>query len=111
MKIKREPETFEEAFQNPKWIKAMEEEIIAQQLDKTWDLVKKLRYAKPISCKWIYKIECHTNGSFERHKARLVDQVISQEYGLDYDETFNQVDKLTIVLVLLALATSKDWNL
>ena len=27
----KEPETFEEAFQNPKWIKAMEEEIFALQ--------------------------------------------------------------------------------
>jgi len=59
----------------------------------------------------VYKIKRRTNRSIERHKDHLVARGFSQQYGLDYDETFSIVAKLTTVQVLLALAASKNWNL
>jgi hypothetical protein len=106
-----EPETFEEASQSSEWMKAMEEEIHALKQNQTWDLMPKPRDVKPISCKWVYKIKRRPDGSIERYKARLVARGFSQQYGLDYDETFSPVAKLTTVRVLLALAANKDWNL
>ena len=107
----KEPETFEEASQSSKWIKAMEEEIAALEQNQTWELAPKPKDVKSISCKWVYKIKRRTDGSIERHKARLVARGFSQQYGLDYDETFSPVAKFTTVRVLLALAASKSWNL
>ncbi|RVW66752.1 Retrovirus-related Pol polyprotein from transposon RE1 [Vitis vinifera] len=107
----KEPETFAEAFQNPDWSKAMKEEIAALKRNQTWELVPKPRDVEPISCKWVYKIKRRTDGLIERHKARLVARGFSQQYGLDYDETFSPVAKLTTVRVLLALAANKDWDL
>ena len=107
----KEPETFAEAFQNPDWSKAMKEEIAALKQNQTWELVPKPRDVEPISYKWVYKIKRRTDGSIEMHKARLVARGFSQQYGLDYDETFSPVAKLTTVRVLLALAANKDWDL
>ncbi|XP_042400842.1 uncharacterized serine-rich protein C215.13-like [Zingiber officinale] len=75
----------------------MKQEIDALQQNQTWDLIPKPRDVKPISCKWVYKIKCRPDGSIERYKARLVARGFSQQYGLDYDETFSPVAKLTTV--------------
>ncbi|KAE8686769.1 Detected protein of unknown function [Hibiscus syriacus] len=61
-----EPEMFEEALQSSEWMIAMKEEIDALQQNQTWDLVPKIKYVKPISCKWVYKIKRCPDGSIER---------------------------------------------
>ncbi|KAL0413625.1 UNVERIFIED_CONTAM: Retrovirus-related Pol polyprotein from transposon TNT 1-94 [Sesamum radiatum] len=91
-------------------MKAMEEEIAALKRNQTWELVPKPNDVKSISCKWVYKIKRCTR-SIERHKACSVARGFSQQYGLEYDETFSPIAKLTTICVLLAFATSKHWNL
>ena len=79
--------------------------LVGAKENQTWDLVAEV---KPISCKWVYK---GPDGSIQRYKARLVARGFSQQYGLDYDEIFSPVAKITTVRVLLALAASKSWKL
>lgn len=66
---------------------------------------------KPVSCKWVYKLKNKADGSIDRYKARLVARGFSQEYGLDYEETFSPIAKLTTVRVLISLAINKGWTL
>lgn len=106
-----EPHNFEEASRDGKWMKAIEEEISALKENDTWDLVPKPPGIKPISCKWVYKIKTHPDGSIERYKAWLVAHGFSQQYGIYYDETFSPVAKLTTIRVVLALAASKNRKL
>ncbi|XP_020272743.1 uncharacterized protein LOC109847923 [Asparagus officinalis] len=96
--------SFEEAYKIAEWRRAMKEEIQALQQNQTWELLPKPKDVKHISYKWV----C---GSIERYKARLVARGFSQQYGLDYDEIFSPVAKVTTVRVLLALAASKNWKL
>ncbi|GKB74548.1 TIR-NBS resistance protein, partial [Tanacetum coccineum] len=82
---------------NSEWRKAMEEKVDALERNQNWELSPKPKDVKPISCKWVYKIKRHTDGSIKRYKTRLVAWGFSQQYGLDYDEMFILVAKLTMV--------------
>lgn len=35
----------------------------------------------------------------------------SQQYGIDFHETFSPVAKITTVILLIAIAASKNWKL
>ena len=64
-----------------------------------------------VGCKWIYKIKTHFDGSIGRYKARLVAKGFTQEYGIDYEETFAPVARISSVRSLLAVAVTSKWDL
>ena len=99
----KEPETYVETSQNTAWHQAMEKEIIGLEQNQTCELIPRSEDIKSISCKWAHKIMCLSNGSIERYKTQPVAQGFCQQYGLDYDETFSSVAKITIVQVPPAL--------
>ena len=84
----REYHTYREASTDPLWQIAMKEELDALSKNHTWDLVTLPPRKFVVGCKWIYKIKTHSDGSIKRYKARLVAKGFTQEYGIDYEETF-----------------------
>ena len=85
----------------------MKVELDTLDQNHTWDIVDCPLAVKPIGCKWIYSTKLKSDGSLDRHKARLVALGNRQEYGIDY-ETFTPVEKMTIVRLLLAITASKS---
>ncbi|KAK1425109.1 hypothetical protein QVD17_20454 [Tagetes erecta] len=61
--------------------------------------------------KWLYRTKFHSDGSINRHKARLVAQGFSQIPGIDYSHTFSPVVKASTVRIVLSLAVINGWNL
>jgi len=105
------PAEIQEALSDPKWTHAINEEMEALLKNDTWTLVPLLEGKKAIGCKWVFFIKHKADGSVERYKTRLVAKGYTQTYGVDYQETFSPVAKLSTVRILLSLAANLDWPL
>ena len=66
------PKTTEDALRDPKWKKAMEEEIIAFKKNETWERRTLPKGKRTVGCKWVFSIKYHADGTIERYKAHLV---------------------------------------
>ena len=64
-----------------------------------------------VGCKWVYKIKTQVDGTVERYKAYLVAQGFTQEYGIDYEDTFALVARLTYIRTLIVVVAVFGWSL
>uniref|UniRef100_A0A2N9GWD9 Integrase catalytic domain-containing protein n=1 Tax=Fagus sylvatica TaxID=28930 RepID=A0A2N9GWD9_FAGSY len=106
-----EPHTYREASTNLLWQQAMADELDALHKTHTWYMTTLPPGKSAVGCKWVYKIKTRADGSVERYKARLVARGFTQEYGIDYEETFAPIARLTSVRSLLAIAAVRHWPL
>jgi hypothetical protein len=81
----------------------MKEELDVLFKIGTWDLVDLPAGKSTIGCKWVYKIKTRSDGTVDRYKACLVAKGFTQEYGINYEETFAPVARLSSVCILIAV--------
>jgi hypothetical protein len=106
-----EPASYRDAILHPEWQHAMAEEIAALERTGTWNLVPCPPPVRPITCKWVYKVKTHSDGSLERYKACLVARGFQQEHDRDYDETFAPIAHMTTIRTLLTVTSVRGWSI
>ena len=89
----------------------MEEKIESIKTNQVWDLVDIPLGWKSIENKWIFKIKRKEDSSIEWYKVWLVAKGSTQENGINYEDTFSLVVRITSVLLILAIVAHMDLEL
>jgi len=106
------PSTHKQALKSlhaERWLQAEESEIHSLQKKQVLHACILPDGKSMISTRWIYRIKYHQDGTINVYKARLVARGYEQILGIDYDETFSPVVRLTSLRILFAL--SVGYNL
>lgn len=59
---------------------------------------------KALKTKWVYKLKHGAMGEHKSYKVRLVACGYAQIFGIDFDETYSPVARLTCLRILFAIA-------
>ena len=87
----------------------MVEEMSVLHSTRTWDLVPLPKGKSTVGCRLVYTVKIGLDSWINRLKARLVAKGYTQVFGLDYDNTFSPVAKISFVRLFLSLATMFHW--
>jgi 2-hydroxychromene-2-carboxylate isomerase len=108
------PRTFEEATQGKQsreWKIAIREQLQSLEANHTWDVVNKPDAANCIYTKWVFNVKMLPNGQIDKYKARLCARGFTQQYGVDYFNTFAPVVRMESLRILLAHAAIEDLEI
>ena len=101
-----EPETDQEDIlheSKKEWVKAMQEKVRSLLENHTYDLVKLPQGKKALGNKWVYRLKTENNGSQLKYKARLLVKAFNQNKGIDFEEIFAPMVKMSSIRVALGL--------
>ncbi|KAI5075019.1 hypothetical protein GOP47_0010980, partial [Adiantum capillus-veneris] len=90
------------------WHGAIMEELQDLEEANTWTLVPPSQHHNIGSCKGLLKKKYHPDGTVKRYKARLVASGFSQQYDVDYFDTYSPILGMTVFRLLVAIAAKFD---
>jgi hypothetical protein len=93
-----------------KWEQGMKEEMDSFANNQTWDLVQFPTGKRALRNKLVYNLK-EEDGEEKRYKARLVVKRFAQKKGIDFDEIFSPVVKMTSIRTILSLVAVEDFHL
>ena len=84
----------------------MEDEMKSLHENGTYELVELPKTKKALTNKWIFTLKQDQHTFAPRYKARLVVKGFGQRKGIDFDEIFIHVVKMSSIRMVLDLAAS-----
>lgn len=109
-----EPVSVHEALNGPdadQWKAAMRSEIAQFDSKNTWIETTLPDNRRAISAKWVFKRKRDADGNVIKFKARLVARGFTQIHGIDYDETYAPVSRMSRLRLIFAIAATEDLEL
>ena len=85
-----------------KWEQGMNEDMESLVRNQTWDLDELSVGKRTLQNKWVQRLK-EEDGGKKRYKPRLVVKGFTQKKGIDFDEIFSLVVKMTFIRTILSL--------
>ncbi|GAA0151557.1 transmembrane signal receptor [Lithospermum erythrorhizon] len=79
--------------------------------NKTFTLVERSPGQRVLRNRWVFKLKLGDGDSSPRYKARLVVKGFDKKHGIDYEEIFSPVVKMTSIRVVLGLVAYLDLEI
>ena len=79
--------------------------------NSTWELVSFPNGKRALPCKWVYKLKVIANDGKPKYKAIFVAKGFRQQQGVNFEEIFSLVIKMTTLHCVLMLAAREDMEL
>lgn len=79
------------------------EDMNALRRSGTWEIANLLKGKETQGYKWVFIVKFEDDGSIERHKTRLVAKGFTQNFEINYHETFAPIAKINSIRILLSL--------
>jgi hypothetical protein len=109
-----EPESYQKVIlhdQKNEWLEAMQDEMKSLHENHTYDLVELPKGKRALKNKWVFRCKTEPNSLQPRYKARLVVKGFSQKKGIDFEEIFSPVIKMSSIRVVLGLAAKMNLEI
>ncbi len=84
----------------------MDDEYESLMKNNTWEIVQLPDGRAVIKCRWVFDIKPGYEEVPERYKARLVALGCSQQPGIDFNQTFAPVVKMSTLRLILSLVAA-----
>ena len=110
--VTENPTTWSQAIKTREansWKLALEDEMLAQIKNQTWEVTEKPIHRKVIGSRYVFCTKY--DGKNEKKKVRLVAKGCAQRPGEDFTETFSPVVRSTSVRILAAVAAEYDLQI
>nr|GEY87912.1 retrotransposon protein, putative, Ty1-copia subclass [Tanacetum cinerariifolium] len=98
----------QDQLEEEEWKDAIKSEIDSILQNHTWELIDLPPDCKPLSYKWIFKKKMKADGTIDKYKARLVIKGFRQCEGLDYFDMYSPVTRMTLIIIVLAIAALRN---